>query len=79
VLIPCLSDDLFVRDNQAPNIVGFPSAEPMIPRERHRCQPELAMLAVAANVNVNGFVAIETIEEKPVRSRNTGDFRHLDL
>jgi hypothetical protein len=76
VLIPCLDDDLFVLQNQAPNLVEFTRAEPMIPREFDRSQPQLAVLAITPNMDVNGFVAVETIEKKPVRPRNTYDPRH---
>src|SRR5665213_414067 len=70
VLIPCLDDDRFVLQNQVPNLVEFARTEPMIPRERRRRQPELAMLPIAPNVDVHGLVAIETIEKEPVRSGN---------
>jgi hypothetical protein len=70
VLIPCLNDDLFVFQNHVPNLVEFTRAEPMIPRKVDRCQPKLAVLLIAPNVNVSGFVAVETIKEEPVRPKS---------
>ena len=74
VLIPCLNDDVFVLQNHVPNLVEFTRAEPMIPRELDWRQPKLAVPPIAPDVN--GFVAVETVEKEPVRPRNTGDPRH---
>src|SRR5262245_58382498 len=76
VFIPGLDDDCLVRDDQPTNVVEFPSAESMIPRERDWRQPEFAVLTVTPNVHVHRLVAIETIEEEPVRSSDAGDSRH---
>ena len=64
--MPCLDNDLLVLQNQVPNLVEFTSAEPMIPREFDGCQPELAVLPIASNVDVHGLVAVEAIEKEPV-------------
>src|SRR3989304_1133117 len=47
VLIPCLDDRRFVLNDQAANLIQFSRAEPIIPRELDRCQPEFGVLAVA--------------------------------
>ena len=49
----------------------------MVPCECHRRQPELGVLPVAPHVNVHEFVAVETIEEEPVRTRNPGNPWHV--
>jgi hypothetical protein len=73
--MPCLDDDSLIRHDESPNVVEFPSAEPMIPGESNGCQPELAMLSIAPNVDVQGLNAVETVEEKPLRPRDAGDPR----
>jgi hypothetical protein len=71
--MPCLDYRLFLLDDQAPNVIQFAWAEPMIPSKRHRRQPELGLLPVAPDVDVHRFGAIETVEEEPVRPRNSRD------
>jgi hypothetical protein len=68
--MPCLNNGPFVIDNEATNLVELSWAEPMIPRKFDGHQPELRMVTISSNMNVNGLVAIETVEEQPVRPRN---------
>lgn len=49
--------------NQTTNFVELSWAEPMIPRELDRRQPELGVLSISANMNVHGLVAVEAVEE----------------
>jgi Transposase len=71
-----LNSGRFVLDDETTDLVEFSWAEPMIPRQFDRRQPELGMLTVPANVNVQGLMAVETVEEEPVRPWNTSDCRH---
>ena len=77
VLIPGLDDGRFVFDNQLPNLVEFTRAEAVIPCQFNRSQPELAVLPIATNVDVHWLVAVESVEEEPVRPRNARNPRHL--
>src|SRR5437867_7791156 len=77
VLMPCLDDRRLMLDNQTTNIIQLSRAEPMIPCQCHRGQPELRVLPVAPHVDVHGLDAVETVEEEPgirnrTRRRDTG-------
>jgi hypothetical protein len=73
--MPCLTNGRFVLDNQTTDFVELWWAEPMIRRQLDRRQPELGVLSVSANVDVQRLVAVETVEEEPVRPWNTCDRR----
>lgn len=48
----------------------------MIPDEPHWLEPELARRLLALGVNMDGFVAVETVEEEPEWARYALDGRH---
>ncbi|SRR6266702_561981 len=68
VLMPCLDNCWFVFHNQTPNDIQLAWAEPFVPRDGNGCQPEFGVLTIAPNVNVHRLVAVEAVEEEPVRS-----------
>ena len=51
----------------------------MVPRQRHGRQPEFRMLPIAADMNVHGLVAVETVKEEPVRPGNARNPRHFSI
>jgi hypothetical protein len=57
--------------------VSTEGTEAMIPRQGDGRQPELRLLTVASHVDVHRLVAVETVEEKPVRARNARNLRHV--
>jgi hypothetical protein len=59
--MPCLNDCLLVCHDQAADLVQLARTEPIIPRQRNRRQLELRLLAVAPNVDVHRFVAVEDV------------------
>jgi hypothetical protein len=75
--MPRLNDCLLVLDDQATDVVRFSRTEAMIPRQGDGRQPELRLLAVASHVDVHRLIAVETVEEKPVRARNALDLGHV--
>jgi hypothetical protein len=76
VLIPCLQNEILMLLDHPPNPAQFPRRETVIPSELDRIQPELAGFPFAPDVDVNGFITIETVKEKPVWTRNTPYPRH---
>ena len=76
VLMPCLNNVGFLLHNETTDLVELSWAEPMIPRELDARQPELRVLAISANMDVHGLVAVETVKKEPVRSWNTSECRH---
>jgi hypothetical protein len=70
---------LFVLDNQATDVVQLSRAEAMIPCQGHRRQPELRLVPVASYVDVHRLVTVETVEEEPIRARDTWNLRHVAL
>jgi len=76
--MPCLDDRRLVLDDQTTNLIQFPRTEPMVPCECHGRQPEFDVLPVAPCVNVHGLVAVETVEEEPVRPLNPGNPWHVE-
>jgi hypothetical protein len=77
--MPSPNDCLLVLDDQATDVVQLSRTEAMIPRQGDRRQPEFGLLTVASHVNVHRLVAVETVEEEPVRTRETGNLRHVAL
>jgi hypothetical protein len=68
--MPCLNNGPFVIDNEMTDLVELSGGEPMIPRKFDWHQPELGVVPISSNMNVNGLVAVETAEKQPVRPRN---------
>ena len=62
LLMPCLDDRRFVLNDEPTDVIQLTWAEPMVPRQCHRRQPELGVL-VPTYVDVHGLGAIETVEE----------------
>src|SRR5437870_3827046 len=62
VLMPSLNNGRFLLDNETTDLVELAGTEPMIPCQFNRRQPELCLLPFAADVDVHGFVAVETVE-----------------
>jgi hypothetical protein len=75
--MPCLNNRLFLGDDESTNIIQLAWAESMVPRKCCGRQPKFGVLPVAPHVDVHGVVAVETLEEEPVRPRNAGNPRHL--
>jgi len=78
VLMPCLDDRRFVLNDEPTDVIQLAWAKPMVPRQCHGRQPEFGVLSVPTHVDVHGLVAIETVEEKPIRTRNSGNPRHVE-
>jgi hypothetical protein len=76
VLMPCLQNEILVLFNHPPNPAQFPRRETVISSKLDRIQPELAGLPFTPDVDVTGFITIETVKEKPVRTRNAPYPRH---
>ena len=76
VLMPSPNDRGFVPSNQMANLVEFTRAEALIPCQRDRRQPELALLSISPNMDVYWFVAVETVEEEPIRPWNADNLWH---
>jgi len=77
--MPGLNDRLLVLDDQTTDVIQFSRAEAMIPCEGDWRQPELRLLTVAPHVDVHWLVAVETVEEEPVRTRDARNLRHVAL
>jgi hypothetical protein len=50
------------------DLIEFARRKTTVPRKRHRLEPELGSIALAANMDMDRFGAVETVEEQPVRS-----------
>jgi hypothetical protein len=77
--MPRLDDERPVLDNQISDLPKGARAEAMIPCEAHRRQPELAVLPVAAYVDVQTLVAVKAVEIEPIGPWNPRDSRHPRL
>ena len=79
VFMPCLDDRRFVFDDKPTDLIQLARTEPMVPCQCRGRQPKLCVLPITSQVDVHGFVAVETIEEEPIRPGNTGNPRHVGL
>jgi hypothetical protein len=77
--MPGLDDASLVLDNYAPDLVELARTEAAVPGHNDRFDPELGLIPLTANVNVRRFGTVETVEEQPVRSGNSGDARHGEI
>lgn len=66
VLMPCLSNRVFVPHDQRLDSPKFCGEEPMVVLDTHRGQPELRRLALAGHVHVHRFAAVAREEEQAV-------------
>jgi hypothetical protein len=76
VLIPSLSDDGHVINDYPANLVQLARSETAVPGQNHWIEPELTLASLSPNVHMHRLGAVETVEEEPVRSVNSGDPRH---
>lgn len=76
VLIPCLPDFAQIRLDEVPNPIQFRFWEAMISSELDRLEPELTYHFLTLRVNMHRLVAVEAVEEKPVRAGKTFECRH---
>jgi hypothetical protein len=76
--MPCLDDRRFVLNDEPTDIIQLAWTEPMVPRQCDWRQPKLGVLPVPAYVDVHGLVAVETVEEELVWTRNPGNPRHVE-
>ena len=67
VFMPCLDDRRFVFDDKPTDLIQLARTEPMVPCQCRGRQPKLCVLPITSQVDVHGFVAVETIEEEPIR------------
>jgi hypothetical protein len=79
VLMPRLHDLRVVYPDQPSDATQLPGVESVIPRQPQRLQPELARLALALDVNVRRFDAIEARKEQSVGTRDSTHPRHSSL
>src|SRR5688500_558971 len=75
MLIPGSNDCRLVLDDDSADLVQLSRAEPMVKRQSDRRQPELRVLTIATDVHVRRFIAVEAIEEEPIRARNVRNAR----
>jgi hypothetical protein len=76
MLIPGSNDCRLVLDDDSADFIQLSRAEPMIPRQADRRQPELRVLTIAADVHVHRFIAVEAVEKEPVRAGDVRNARH---
>jgi hypothetical protein len=76
MFMPRFNDDLIISRDQPPNDVQLPRSKAMIRGKLYRLQPEFAVSPLAPYMDVNRFVAIEAVEEKPEWSRDVLDSGH---
>jgi hypothetical protein len=76
MLIPSLQDPLSVFRNQLANTIQLGGRKSLVETEHDRLQPELADHSLTPNVHMLRLVAVETIEEEPIRPRNIANRRH---
>lgn len=76
VLIPCLQNVILMLIDHPPNRTQFSRRETVIRSELDRIQPELAGFPLTPDVDVNGFITIETVKEEPVWTRYAPYPRH---
>ena len=76
MVMPCLQDVLAVVQNHGPDTVQFAGGKSMIRAQGHWGQPKLAYHALAAYVDMWGFLAIKTVEEKAIRTWDIGHCWH---
>src|SRR5262245_48873766 len=76
VLIPCLHHPLQADADDVPNPIQFLRREALVLCQANRFEPELTRFPLAPNVNVPRFIAIEAVEEEPIRTRNAVNRRH---
>jgi hypothetical protein len=74
--MPCLSDEDFILNDYAPNLVQLARSETAVPGQSHRIEPELAFTPIATNVHMHRLGAVETVEQEPVRPWNSGNPWH---
>ena len=76
MFMPRLNDDLIMTRNQPPNDVQLPRTKAMIIGKLYGFQPKFTVSSLAPYVDVDRFVAIEAVEEKPEWSRDVLDSGH---
>jgi len=76
MFMPRFNDDLIVSRNQPPDDVQLPRTKAMIVGKLYRLQPKLTVSSLAPYMNVDPFIAIEAVEEKPVWPRDVRDSGH---
>jgi len=76
MFMPRFNDDLIVSRNQPPDDVQLPRIKAMIVGKLYGFQPKFAVSSLAPYMNVDRFIAIEAVEEKPVWPRDVRDSGH---
>ncbi len=63
--------------NICPNLVEFSGRETVIGAQRDGFQPELADHSFTSHMHVRWFIAVETVEEESIGTRDIFDSRHM--
>ena len=70
---------LFLRDDQAFNLIEFRSTVPAATSQPHRIEPELRTVCIALDVDVRWLSAVRRIEEEPVGALATNSRHWMSL
>jgi hypothetical protein len=76
MVMPSLQNALQVVDNDGPDMVQFVRCKAMIRTQHDRGQPKLTHHALAAHVDMGGFLTIKAVEEKTIQAWNIGNSWH---
>ena len=76
MLTPSLQDQIQILVHQTAEHIQFSRRKTFVFRERNRTKPELTEQPVPLDMDMLRLVAIEAVEEQPVRTRDVPDSWH---
>ena len=76
MLTPSLQDQIYILVNQTADPIQLSRRKTVVFRERNRTKPELTEQPVPLDMDMLRLVAIEAVEEQPVRTRDVPDSWH---
>jgi hypothetical protein len=79
VLMPSSQKMLFLRNDQAFNLIEFRSTVPAATSQPYRIEPELRTVCIALDVNVRWLSVVRRIEEEPVGALATNGRHWMSL
>jgi hypothetical protein len=79
MLMPSLYYTNKILLDQVSDLIQVPRRKPVVDGHDQRFKPELTQTIVPLHMRVLGLVAVETVEEQPIRSGEILDGRHPRL
>jgi hypothetical protein len=74
--MPGLDDERLIVDYYPPNFIELTWTESSIPSQNDWTQPKLGFISLSANMNMDRFGTVKTVEEEPVWAQYPGNPRH---